>query len=566
MTQNTPELPQTVDDGRARAVALNSHAGLESQPTSIVTYLSQGRLLIVGDRDVALAAASRLGDSLQTTIFCPADGVASRDVAGGVSIIQGGRAKLEGRLGAFTLNIEPGDETSQEEAAEAAGPTGTAEQFDKAFDLVLDLSEPRLIDYDIPPPGYYAPEGDAQALDKALAELPDMTGEFEKPKYFNYDPNICAHGNSGLRGCTRCIDACPTTAIVTIGDKVQVNPYLCQGAGSCVAACPSGAMTYAFPTVSDLLRHVQALLGAYREAGGARPYLLFHDGYSRSKIYKKLAELIPESVLPVEVEEIGSVGMDAWLACLAYGAEAVMLAVTGGTPVKVVTELDSQIGFATAILAGMGFEGGHIRKLDVSSDLTVSDFSDLPAAVVKRAARFDAPNEKRMILRLAIDHIYQQAPSSRRTADLPAEAPFGEVQVDSKACTLCMGCVSVCPTAALSAGGDLPQLKFVEWNCVQCGLCEKACPEDAIKPHARFLYDTEARQRARILHEEQPFCCISCGKPFATQSMLDVMMKKLEGHWMFQSEEAIRRMQMCEHCRVKDMFRTERDGGAGPSH
>ena len=40
--------------------------------------------------------------------------------------------------------------------------------------------------------------------------------------------------------CRACIDACPTIAITSIGDKVSVDPYLCQGAGSCVAACPSG--------------------------------------------------------------------------------------------------------------------------------------------------------------------------------------------------------------------------------------------------------------------------------------------------------------------------------------
>jgi len=142
---------------------------------------------------------------------------------------------------------------------------------------------------------------------------------------------------------------------------------------------------------------------------------------------------------------------------------------------------------------------------------------------------------------------------------MPAGAPFGEIKVDKDACTLCMSCVSVCPAAAVQAGGDLPQLKFVEWNCVQCGLCETACPEDAISLNPRLIFDTEARQSTRILHEEQPFCCIVCGKPFATQSVLDRMVKKLEGHWMFQSEEAMRRLQMCDTCRVKDMFQAERN-------
>jgi hypothetical protein len=60
-----------------------------------------------------------------------------------------------------------------------------------------------------------------------------------------------------------------------------------------------------------------------------------------------------------------------------------------------------------------------------------------------------------------------------------------------------------------------------------------------------------------VLHEEQPVCCVSCGKPFATRSMLEVLSRKLAGHWMFQTEESRRRLQMCEDCRVRDLFAEE---------
>jgi hypothetical protein len=36
-----------------------------------------------------------------------------------------------------------------------------------------------------------------------------------------------------------------------------------------------------------------------------------------------------------------------------------------------------------------------------------------------------------------------------------------------------------------------------------------------------------------------------------------VVSEKLEGHWMFQNEQAKRRLYMCEHCRVKDMLQSQ---------
>ena len=547
MSANLPELGR---DGRARAVSVAARHRPEAEPTSLVSYQSHGRLVVIGSEEAAASAAGRVCESLSCTLVVPGAGQPEPGSAGGHLVIRGGRPLVAGHLGRFTVNLEgPSATVSLAEAAGAATPH---------YDLVLDLSEPPLLDHDIPPVGYFAPAGKAGALDRALGELVELKGEFEKPKYFAFDPELCAHGRSGLTGCTRCLDACPTRAITSAGDVVAVDPYLCQGAGSCVAACPSGAMSYAFPKASNLLTHLQGLLEDYRAAGGEGAVLLLHDGWSGVAIRERHAAAMPENVIPVEIEEIGSTGIDTWLAALAYGARGVRLAVTKGTPARVTGELGAQAGFATSLLAGMGYSGEAIALLECDAEDLSGAWAGLPEAGIDRPARFAAPDDKRGLLRLAIEHLYRQAPEPKKSVELPAGAPFGEIRVARDACTLCMGCVSVCPAGALAAGGDLPQLRFTEWNCVQCGLCESACPEDAIALHPRFLFDAEARQQPRVLHEEPPFCCITCGKPFATQAMLDTLARKLEGHWMFQTEEARRRLQMCDHCRVQDMFRSER--------
>ncbi len=507
----------------------------------------------MGPETDALAIAAQLGDALRCTILAPAPHAPDAAEVDGVTVLRGGTPVLVGSLGDFVLGLS----WPQKDGETHAGPA----LRDARFDLVLDLCDPPHLSHELPPLGYYAPRGDPAALRNAIETLPEMRGEFEKPKFFGYTADLCAHGRSGIPGCTRCLDVCPTLAITSLGDQVSVDPKLCQGGGACAAVCPTGAISYAFPTLADLLGHVRSLLASYREAGGKDPSVLFFDAQSAADVYGTLADSIAESVLPVEVEEVGSVGMNAWLSCLAYGARAVVTLTGPATPPRIRQALLAQHAFAQPILEGMGYAASMLRVLAAAdTDEIAAATEPLPANDAQRPALFAPPDDKRALLRLAVNHLYRQAPSARQVVALPEGAPFGQVTVDQNACTLCMGCVSVCPTAALRDGQGLPQLKFVEWECVQCGLCEKACPEDAITLQPRFLYDDERRGAAQTLHEDQPFLCVVCAKPFATRGVLEVMARKLESHWMFQTHEARRRLKMCDTCRVKDMMRS----GAGP--
>jgi ferredoxin len=118
-----------------------------------------------------------------------------------------------------------------------------------------------------------------------------------------------------------------------------------------------------------------------------------------------------------------------------------------------------------------------------------------------------------------------------------------------------LSCVGACPESALADNPDRPQLKFIEKNCVQCGLCETTCPEGAITLNPRlWLADGgKARRQARVLHEVEPYHCIRCGKPFGTLKAVELMMGKLAGHAAFQGA-ALERLRMCGDCRVIDVY------------
>ena len=416
-------LPDAGSDGRARATALERLRLAEVTPTAIVEFVSRGRCLVVGTEAEALEFVRQIGGRLECTVAVPGDVRPDVDRVEGTLVVRGGRPVVRGALGNFDVALE----TPEGRLVLGAMLLPPVERFD----LVVDFGATALLQQAMKPLGYYSlPGPDPEARATLAATLPDMRGEFEKPRFFNYNPEICAHGHSGRNACTRCIDFCPAEAIVSIGNKVQVNPYLCQGGGTCATVCPSGAMTYAYPVPGDLLRALRELLRDYREAGGAAPVLLFHDETSGNALGDGFAATMPEHVLPVPIEEIGATGMDVWLACLAYGAEAVVLLTCDATPPQVVEALQEQVVFTHAILAGMGHAETRLRLLNADQPAATRAGLDAQAAPSHPAATFAAPPaDKRGTLRLALAHLQAHAPAPKRVTAMPPGAPFGEIRV-----------------------------------------------------------------------------------------------------------------------------------------
>src|SRR6202008_4051648 len=168
-----------------------------------------------------------------------------------------------------------------------------------------------------------------------------------------------------------------------------------------------------------------------------------------------------------------------------------------------------------------------------------------------RPSTFRPVGGKKGILRFALSELHRAAPAPADVVALPQGAPFGTVEVDASGCTLCLSCVSACPTGALRDDPERPILRFVEDACVQCGLCQATCPEKVItlKPQIDFR---AVRARARVLKEEEPFCCIRCSRPFGVKTTIDRVLAKLEGkHWMYAgSSNRLDVIKMCENCRV----------------
>ncbi len=585
-----------------KMAALLAAAALpDPDPVPVVNYRSQGNLLIIGATHHTLPWAKRLATQLDINVLLT-DGFSGEEHLGerDFPVFSGAKITVSGYLGAFKVSwqqenpidleictrcnacievcpenaiafdyqIDQDKCRSHLDCVKACGAIGAID-FNRAatsraaeFDLILDLSVQPILRMSQVPQGYFAPGKDIADQFDAVMRMTQMVGEFEKPKFFVYKEKLCAHSRSGKNGCNACIDVCSTQAITAAGDKVLVNPNLCAGCGACTTVCPTGAMSYAYLRAPDQGLRLKTLLATYAKAGGKDAALLFHSKEAGADLLQQLGQIttkagrgLPARVIPVDVHHTASIGIDLWLAAIAYGASNIVILMTEEEAPEYRSALQKQIEIAQTILHGLGYAGQHLQLLQIeaAAQLESALYAMASAQVPAVAAVFNVAQDKRVTLDFAIEHLYKHAPAKPEEIALPKGALFGAVQINKDACTLCMSCVGACPSSALMDNPDAPQLRFVERNCVQCGLCEQTCPENAIQLLPRLLFAESAKQ-AQVLNEAKPYHCIKCQKPFATAQMIETMLGKLAGHGAFSGH--LDRIKMCSDCRVIDMMKT----------
>jgi ferredoxin len=556
-----------------KMAALIAAAAVPMPATPLVPLTSEGVVLVLGRDALALQAATTLAASLDVTVLLTGAEEVQPLREAEFPVARGRARGATGWLGAFEVTVDGyAMPRPSSRAAYAWGPSKDGAV--SRCDILLDLTGGAALfpTHELRQGYLRADPADAAAVERAVAAARDLVGTFDKPRFVSFDAGLCAHSRNRRTGCTRCLDLCPTGAITPGKDSVVISAEICAGCGACAAVCPTGAASYALPTAEAMLKRLRALLLTYREAGGENPLVLVHDE-SGERMIEALArhgDGLPARVLPLRVNEVSSLDLGFMLSAFAWGAAQLRL-LTKAKRAHGTEGIFRNLDYVAHVLDGLGIpDHGAPRAAAIETDDPFT-LGEALRAIPRRGLPFPpsthlAMGASREILRQAARALAEGAQRRSGEIAMPVLAPFGEARVEVSGCTLCVACTSVCPTGALSANPETPQLRFLEDACVQCGLCAATCPEKVITLVPRLNLAPDAAQ-PRVVKEEAPFCCERCAKPFGVKSQIEAVTRKLTAskHWMFADPARLRVLRLCEDCRVFEATEGGLDPYAGPA-
>lgn len=238
-----------------------------------------------------------------------------------------------------------------------------------------------------------------------------------------------------------------------------------------------------------------------RRLMGKQPQvLILHDGSKGAGVSQAKNSGWDVWVQAVEVCSLDCIDHADILLALALGFDHVLVHQVSAVDIAVFQSQEAELARA------MGGEGrvhlfGSAKQL-LSGIMTASDAAGPWKTMVPlvSGSRRDMARTCAAVL----------LPDAGGPVSLPMDSPYGAVQLDTSACSLCQSCVWLCPTDALSIGDGSSELGFVESRCIQCGMCRSICPEDALLLEPRLDLTPSANTR-KTLHQAAPVYCHSCG-------------------------------------------------------
>lgn len=417
---------------------------------------------------------------------------------------------------------------------------------------VLHVGQILVIDKDWEGPNYfgiYKADDYEDALRKAQ-DLVANLGEIGVEKYLELDLKRCASGRSELIGCEYCLP-CPYEAIQREGVKMTFSDVRCRGCGLCASLCPVSVPQQRDYPNELLYSQIESLL-----SGDSRPkVLLFADQENAEKLNAVGRKKVRyPAVLPLFVPSVDIVSEAHILSAFERGADGVILWRPGNRHPE---KIESTVSFAQKTVSAFGL-GERVLLMD-NAQFDAEDFANeisefteklKPSPIrKKKPEEIDFTGSKRNIL-IALMQVLRTKTGVQPTLKEENTAfPFAEIAINSK-CTLCDACVTLCPTNVLSKEDN--KINFVYSGCIACGMCDQACPEEAVDLNRVLDFSQLVEEGSKKLIEAEFIACTGCGDLFMPKSAFERMgqiLKAGEGEGEFNVEERLELLRYCEKCR-----------------
>ena len=375
------------------------------------------------------------------------------------------------------------------------------------------------------------------SLEDVLETVRENIDDYTYEKIISFDENICQYHERRDEICGRCVDECPSVAIVKDNSvrHLEFSQVDCIDCGGCVSVCPSGALDY-LPLNRDSVDEMSKLLN------GHIPLII-----PERMDVEDLEISLKENVLPFAI----------YAESFLHEATLLTLLQESGSQIVFYSDLISK-GTTNAIDI---LNQIYRLKYNVDAIFVATNKKELEEALEKadfvENSKYTFNNHdvrKREIFSIRLKYIVGEDDLGEvKCGDY---VHYGLVKVNESNCTLCLSCVSACNVGAIIADNETNSLLINPSICTTCGYCETTCPEsDCISIEKDVIKLSPFWFSNNVLAQDTLFACVECGKEFATTKAINKIANIMAP--LFKSDPIKEKtLYCCEDCKPKIMMKS----------
>lgn len=351
------------------------------------------------------------------------------------------------------------------------------------------------------------------------SELATQAGEQSAAPAFAHR---CKRVRHRQNGCRICQDVCPESAIAL--DPGPAVSERCTRCGLCQTACPTEVFQGEVHSDQRLLGRIGPMLRRERRAGGG------------GVLFVHCREAEPQHRGSLAVPCLGSVTENFLLGAVALGANSLTLACGDCGRCRLRAGeglLDKAVAAYRALAPVLGLDSSAVKLEQRQRSARASSarrkfLARVTGGSAQGADDWPPPGTKTpgpsrdaaepgtgptpgraLLLGLLRGASWSPTPALRYDAGLP----WASLRIDQRECAACGTCVNLCPTGAITRRIDEGRLAhhFSSALCVNCRLCQEACPQRVISFEPEFDARDLVQEEARAITGIRLHACEICG-------------------------------------------------------